>query len=85
MSDRKNRNGLGDAIRCAERHIGGEPFAVLIGDSITKSAKPCTKQLIETFNRYQKLTVKRAQSNLAITGRYILAEDIFDKIDQTKP
>lgn len=118
----KNLKGLGDAIRCAERHVGGEPFAVLLGDSITKSPKPCTKHLIETFNRYQKPTisimevssnnvcnygiadgdeisknifkinyliekpsVKERQSNLAITGRYILTEDIFDKIDQTKP
>lgn len=118
----KNLNGLGDAIRCAERHVGGEPFAVLLGDSITKSVKPCIKQLIETFNKYQKPTisirevssnrvcnygiadgdeidkniyrisqliekptVKQAPSNLAITGRYILTGDIFDKIDQTRP
>ncbi|MBE6497311.1 MAG: hypothetical protein E7Z81_03415 [Methanobrevibacter sp.] len=39
----KNLKGLGDAIACAERHTGGEPFAVLLGDSITKSAKPCTR------------------------------------------
>ena len=50
----KNLKGLGDAIACAERHVGGEPFAVLLDDSITKSAKPCTRQLIDVFKKYKK-------------------------------
>jgi len=33
----------------------------------------------------EKPSVKKLQSDLAITGRYILTEDIFDKIDQKKP
>ena len=40
----KNLKGLGDAVSCAERHIGGEPFAVLLGDSITRSQTPLTRQ-----------------------------------------
>ena len=50
----KDLNGLGDAILCAERHIKGEPFAVLLGDSITQSKTPCTKDLIDTFNKFKK-------------------------------
>lgn len=50
----KNLKGLGDAIACAERHVGGEPFAVLLGDSITKSSKPYTRQLIDVFKKYKK-------------------------------
>lgn len=53
----REQNGLGDAILCAERHIGDEPFAVLLGDTITKSKIPCTKQLIDIFNRYEKPTI----------------------------
>lgn len=53
----KKSNNLGDAILCAERHIGDEPFAVLLGDTITKAKAPCTKQLIDTFNRYEKSTL----------------------------
>lgn len=30
----KEENYLGDAIKCGERHIGEEPFVVLLGDSI---------------------------------------------------
>ncbi|MBQ4644250.1 MAG: UTP--glucose-1-phosphate uridylyltransferase, partial [Clostridia bacterium] len=53
----REQNGLGYAILCAERHIGDEPFAVLLGDTITKSKIPCTKQLIDIFNRYEKPTI----------------------------
>ena len=53
----RNLKGLGDAISCAERHIGDEPFAVLLGDSITTSETPLTKQLIDVFNQYKKSTI----------------------------
>ena len=53
----KNLKGLGDAVNCAERHIGGEPFAVLLGDSITRSKTPLTKQLIDVFNKYEKSAI----------------------------
>ena len=53
----KNLKGLGDAVSCAERHIGGEPFAVLLGDSIARSQTPLTKQLIDVFNKYEKSAI----------------------------
>ena len=53
----REQNGLGDAIACAEKHIGSEPFAVLLGDSITKGPTPCTKQLIDVYNKYQKSAI----------------------------
>src|SRR5690606_28580949 len=39
--------GLGHAVWCARHFIGDEPFAVLLGDDIVKSEKPCIKQLME--------------------------------------
>ncbi len=48
----KKQLGLGHAILCAERHIDGEPFAVLLGDTIVRSEVPCTKQGIELFRKY---------------------------------
>ncbi|KZX14760.1 UTP--glucose-1-phosphate uridylyltransferase [Methanobrevibacter cuticularis] len=48
----KNHKGLGDAIHCAKKHIGDEPFAVMLGDTITKSNIPCTKQLIDISKKY---------------------------------
>lgn len=48
----KEPKGLGHAISCASRFIGDEPFAVLLGDDIVKSQKPCLAQMLEVFNRY---------------------------------
>jgi len=43
--------GLGDAVLCAEKHCGDDPFAVLLGDDIMKDTTPCTKQLIDIFEK----------------------------------
>lgn len=48
----KQQRGLGDAILCAEKHIDGQPFAVLLGDTITQSTIPCTQKLIEIHEKY---------------------------------
>lgn len=53
----KEPKGLGDAINCARSFIGNEPFAVLLGDDIVKSDKPCLKQLIEVFDRFHSSVV----------------------------
>ncbi|WP_078431849.1 UTP--glucose-1-phosphate uridylyltransferase GalU [Metabacillus halosaccharovorans] len=49
----KEPKGLGHAINCASRFIGNEPFAVLLGDDIVKSDVPCTKQLIDMYEKYE--------------------------------
>jgi len=48
----KKQNGLGDAISCAQNHIGDEAFAVLLGDTITYSHTPCVKQLLDVHEKY---------------------------------
>lgn len=45
----KEPNGLGHAVWCARKFIGDEPFAVLLGDDIVQSEKPCLTQLIEQY------------------------------------
>ena len=45
--------GLGDAIAHARHHVGDEPFAVLLGDSIVTGETPCVAELIEVYERYQ--------------------------------
>ncbi|OXS55449.1 UDP-glucose pyrophosphorylase [Bacillus sp. V-88] len=47
----KEPKGLGHAVWCARKFIGDEPFAVLLGDDIVVSEKPCVKQLIEQFEQ----------------------------------
>ena len=53
----KKQKGLGDAIYCAKKHIGDEPFVVMLGDTITKGTSPCTKQLIEVYEKYGKSAI----------------------------
>src|SRR5690606_1915450 len=48
----KEPKGLGHAIYCAKSFIGNEPCAVLLGDDIVYSDKPCLKQLIEVYEYY---------------------------------
>lgn len=45
----KTPKGLPNAILQAEKHVGNEPFAVLLGDDIIKSKVPCIGQLIDVF------------------------------------
>lgn len=49
--------GLPDAIKTAEKHIGDDPFAVLLGDDIITSKKPCIKQLIDVFYKYKSSVI----------------------------
>jgi UTP--glucose-1-phosphate uridylyltransferase len=49
----KEVSGLGSAILYAAQHIGNEPFAVLLGDSIIRSVIPVTQQLIDIYEQYR--------------------------------
>ena len=53
----KKQKGLGDAISCAKKHIDGEPFAVLLGDTIAQSDTPCTKQLMNAHEKYDSTVI----------------------------
>ncbi|MBC5628541.1 UTP--glucose-1-phosphate uridylyltransferase GalU [Clostridium sp. NSJ-6] len=62
----KEPKGLGHAIYCARAFIGNEPFAVLLGDDVVYSDdKPCIKQLIDCFDKYNKtiLGVQKVPAN----------------------
>ncbi|MFC3884660.1 UTP--glucose-1-phosphate uridylyltransferase GalU [Bacillus songklensis] len=45
----KEPKGLGHAVWCARKFIGDEPFAVLLGDDIVQSEKPCLRQLMDEY------------------------------------
>lgn len=49
----KTPKGLGHAISCAKTFVANEPFAVLLGDDIVQNSVPCTKQLIDIYEKYQ--------------------------------
>lgn len=47
----KNPRGLGHAVLTAAPIVGEEPFAVLLGDEVFVSEKPCIGQLVETSQK----------------------------------
>ena len=63
----KEQNGLGDAIRCGRRHIGDEPFAVLLGDSL---ASADTKQLIDVYSTYNASAIFTRGGSIDKVERY---------------
>jgi UTP--glucose-1-phosphate uridylyltransferase len=115
--------GLGHAVAHAESHVGGESFAVLLGDEFTDIDSSLLPDMLdlqertggivlafvevphEEVSRYGIASVEptqstdvvrvtglvekpppaEARSNLAIIGRYVLPDAIFDAIRRTKP
>lgn len=88
----KEMNGLGDAIRYARDHVGNEPFAVLLGDTlITGEGDPITKQLIDVYERYKSSVVALEEVPMDSVHRYgvikgkkleknvLIAEDFIEK------
>ncbi|MDR2849328.1 MAG: UTP--glucose-1-phosphate uridylyltransferase GalU [Verrucomicrobiota bacterium] len=75
--------GLGDAIRCARHHVGGEPFAVLLGDTLmqSRSGVPATRQLIDIHDRFGGCVVALEEVPLERVSRYgvISGEEIADR------
>lgn len=49
----KEPRGLGHAILTARQFIGNEPFAVLLGDDVVVSKKPCLSQMIQIYDEYK--------------------------------
>ncbi|ATW24523.1 UTP--glucose-1-phosphate uridylyltransferase GalU [Candidatus Formimonas warabiya] len=48
----KQALGLGHAIYCARKFVKEEPFAVLLGDDVIRSGRPCLGQLMEVYEKY---------------------------------
>lgn len=49
----QEQKGLGHAVLYAKSFVGNEPFAVMLGDDVVDSEKPCIKQLMEQFEKCQ--------------------------------
>lgn len=65
--------GLGDAVRCAREHVGGEPFAVLLGDALVSpadGAKPVLRQLLDVHERHGGSTVALEEVPAEKVSRY---------------
>jgi len=80
----KEMNGLGDAISYCRHHVGNEPFAVLLGDTIMDSVIPVTQQLIDVYNQYRYSVVavetvpKDKVNRYGIVGGKVLTDSIME-------
>lgn len=66
----KEPKGLGHAIWCARKFIGDEPFAVLLGDDIVQGDIPCTRQLIDQYEKTNSSIVGVKRVAFEETNRY---------------
>ena len=67
----KELKGLGDAVLCARDHVGNEPFAVLLGDTVMDGRrKPVMRQLMDVFDRYQDSVVAVEEVDRSKVSRY---------------
>ena len=78
----KELNGLGDAIRYGASYASGEPFAVLLGDTLvgTKNKeRNITRQLIDVFEKYQASVVALEEVPHDKVNRYgIVGGDLIE-------
>jgi len=66
----KETKGLGDAILHAKQHVGDEPFAILLGDTIVDATIPVTRQLMDIYDQYQQSVVSVEEVDQAKVSRY---------------
>lgn len=62
--------GLGHAVLQAKAFIGDEPFVVMLGDDIVQADVPCTKQLIEQYNKTESSIIGVQPVSRDVTHRY---------------
>ncbi|HOK48937.1 MAG TPA: UTP--glucose-1-phosphate uridylyltransferase GalU [Sedimentibacter sp.] len=92
----KDPLGLGHAIYCARAFVGNEPFAVLLGDDVVDSKKPCLAQMLEIFEEYgstilgvqpvewEKVNKYGIISGNKINDRIYSVYDLVEKPDKNK-
>ena len=86
----KEQRGLGDAVLCAKQHVGDEPFAVLLGDTIClpdAGEKPCTAQLADVYCRTGLPVIgveevpEHKIKDYGIIDGLLLEERLYDVVD----
>lgn len=78
----KRALGLGHAILCARDFIGNEPFAVLLGDDIIDSERPCLGQLLDVYRKYRGCVLALEQVPRESISSYgcVAANHISDQV-----
>jgi len=78
----KEREGLGDAVLYARKHVGDEPFALLLGDTIVENDVPCTGTLINHAEEYGESVLSLERVPWERVSAYGVADLADDNADQ---
>ena len=62
--------GLGHAVLQAKAFVGDEPFVVMLGDDIVQAEVPCTRQLIEQYEKTESSIIGVQPVSPDVTHRY---------------
>jgi UTP--glucose-1-phosphate uridylyltransferase len=73
----RDARGLGDAVLYAKKHMGGEPFAVLLGDTVFD--KPVLAELVHAFDTLERpvMGVERVEPSMA--GKYGIVDGSIEE------
>jgi len=78
----RDPRGLGDAVAVAEPHVGGEPFAVLLGDDLVAEGDPLLQEMLRIHERFGRSVIAVAEvprSEISLYGS-IEPETIEDNL-----
>jgi UTP--glucose-1-phosphate uridylyltransferase len=72
----REMRGLGDAVYCARHHVGDEPFAVLLGDTIIDPVgdTPVTRQLADIHDKHDAPVIALQEIPRELCNRYGIAK-----------
>jgi len=70
----KERDGLGDAVLYARKHVGDEPFALLLGDTIVQNSVPCIQTLIDYAEEYEESVISLERVPWEEVSKYGVAD-----------
>jgi UTP--glucose-1-phosphate uridylyltransferase len=78
----KQALGLGHAVLQARDLVGGEPFAVMLGDDIVDSAEPCIGQMMRLYEERGNPVIALQEVPRAETRQYgiVAGEKVGDRV-----
>jgi UTP--glucose-1-phosphate uridylyltransferase len=90
----REAKGLGNAIYYARKHVGNEPFAVLLGDDVIFCKTPCTRQLMNIYEKYHSTVIavnkvsREMIHNYGVVDGTLIEESIYqihDLVEKPRP
>jgi UTP--glucose-1-phosphate uridylyltransferase len=75
--------GLGHAVAAAEEHVGGEPFAVLLGDDLIHPSMPLLEEMLKVHEHYDRSVISAMEVDRDEIGWYgsiepeLVSENLF--------